>query len=133
MIRDEFKDADKKVIAKKTNKKMLQMGERAYYAKKLSTINELLKPVKTTTIFCTVCFVLLAVLYIVPFFLPEGDAGPYKLQWGGITILVVTALLIVWTVVWFAFYAPYLRKKAVFYKEEMLRMNREYVMKNTRR
>ena len=38
MIRDEFKNADKKVIDKKANKKMQEMGERAYYAKKLSAI-----------------------------------------------------------------------------------------------
>jgi len=36
MIRDEFKNVDKKTINQKANKKRQQMGERAYFAKKLS-------------------------------------------------------------------------------------------------
>ena len=43
MIRDEFKNADKKVINEKANKKRQQMGDRAYFAKKLSLYNDILK------------------------------------------------------------------------------------------
>ena len=62
MIRDEFKNVDKKVINKKANKKMQEMGERAYYAKKLSVYSEMLKPTKFSTIFCTVLFTIAAIV-----------------------------------------------------------------------
>ena len=127
MIRDEFKNVDTKVIAKKTNKKMQAIGERAYYAKKLSLINESLKPAKVSTIICTVCFILMAALCIAPCFILDD----YKMTIGGIVTSVLAGIFIIWSIVWFAFLAPYLRKRAVYYKEEISRMNREYVLKNS--
>ena len=65
MIRDEFKNADKKAIDKKANKKIQEIGERAFYAKKLSLYNDLLKPVKNSTIFCLICFTITGLREIV--------------------------------------------------------------------
>ena len=90
MIRDEFKNVDNKVIAKKTNKKMQAIGERAYYAKKLSLINESLKPAKVSTIICTVCFILMAALCIAPCFILDD----YKMTIGGIVTSVLAGIFI---------------------------------------
>lgn len=123
MIRDEFKNADKKVIDKKANKKMQQMGERAFYAKKLSLYNDLIKPVKTSTIFCSVCFAIPTVLYLLELIITK------KLSTNALIMFIITACMIAWCVVWFAFLAPRIRKKIAFYKSELARLNREYVMK----
>lgn len=127
MIRDEFKNADKKTIQKKANKKMLEMGEREYYAKRMSKINELFGPVKFSTLFCLVCFLLLSALYILNILIVKG----YKIEWHCYAVLAFTALLVLWTICWFAVLVPYLKKKVEFYKSELSRLSREYVLKHT--
>ena len=126
MIRDEFKNADKKAIDKKANKKIQEIGERAFYAKKLSLYNDLLKPVKNSTIFCLICFSIPCILYILNFVLTK------KVDTMGIVIFCLTGAMIIWTIVWFAWLSPTLHKKAEFYKSEITRLNREYVMKRVR-
>ncbi len=129
MIRDEFKNADKKTINKKANKKIIEMGEREYYAKRMSKINDLFGPVKFSTIFCLVCFLLMAVVYILNILVVKD----YKIEWHCYVVLGLTAALVVWTVVWFVFLVPYLKKRAEFYKSELSRISREYVLKHSGR
>lgn len=123
MIRDEFKNADKKVIDKKANKKLQEMGERAYYAKKLSLYSEMLKPAKFSTLFCTVLFSIAAILYIVASIVTK------EVTTTAIVIFCIEGALIIWCFVWFLFLAPFIRKKTEFYKSEMIRLNTEYVLK----
>ena len=123
MIRDEFKNVDKKVINKKANKKMQEMGERAYYAKKLSVYSEMLKPTKFSTIFCTVLFTIAAILYII------GSVLTKEVTTTAIIIFCIEGAFIIWCFVWFLFLAPFIRKKIEFYKSEMIRLNTEYVLK----
>ena len=129
MIRDEFKNADKKVIDKKANKKIKEMGERAYYAKKLSFYNEILKPVRFSTIFSLISFCLLSALFLYAIIVTK----PETIEPWSIVLFIVTGLTIVWSVVWFAFLVPMIKRKIAYYKSEMMRLNREYVMKNSKR
>ncbi len=127
MIRDEFKNADKKAIKQKADAGKISGNEREVYAKRMSKINDLFGPVKFSTIFCLVCFLLMSAFFILSMILVKD----YKIEWFGIVVLVVAGLLVVWTVVWFAFLCPHLKKKAAFYKSELERISREYVLKRT--
>lgn len=127
MIRDEFKNADKKEIAKKVKVAKINGSEREYCAKKMSRINELFGPIKFTTIFCLVCFLIMSALYI----LTICVSSEFKINWLCITVFAITGALTIWTVVWFAFLAPGLRKRAAFYKSELERLSREYVLNYT--
>lgn len=129
MIRDEFKNADKKVIDKKANKKIQELGERQYYAKKLSFYSDLLKPVKFSTVFSLVSFCLLSALFLFALIV-EGFENIRTLE---IILFSVTFAVIVWTLVWFLILVPRIKKKTAFYKSEMMRLNREYIMKNIKR
>lgn len=127
MIRDEFKNADKEQLKKKSNEKMQKMGERAYYAKKLSFYSEIVKPVNVATIFCTVCFLIMAGLHILNAVLSNDWSAK------AIIITAVGGIMLIWCIVWFAFLKHLCVKKAVYYKEELGRLSREYVMKSTGR
>lgn len=127
MIRDEFKNADKKEIEKKAKVAKIKGSEREYYAKKMSRINELFAPVKFSTIFCLICFLLMSALYILTICVSKE----YKIDWLCITVFSLAGVLTIWTVVWFAFLAPTLRKRAAFYKSELERLSREYVLNYT--
>ena len=127
MIRDEFKNADKSVINKKANKKMQEMGERAYYAKKLSLYNEILKPIKGSSIFCSVCFFIVAALYILDVIVQKKASTP------AIIIFCVSGALLIWDIIWFAYLAPKIRGKVELYKSELARLNREYINKTVKR
>ena len=130
MIRDEFKNVDKKVIDKKANKKIKEIGERAYYARKLSFYNDIIKPARFSTLFSLISFSLLSALFIFGLLVPGSEM---KIEAWTIVLFVVTGLLIIWTIVWFAILVPMIKRKSAYYKSEMMRLNREYVMKNTRR
>jgi uncharacterized protein YqhQ len=126
MIRDEFKNADKKVINEKANKKRQQMGDRAYFAKKLSLYNEILKPISFSTIFCTVCFFLMGALFFAEAVITkEFDAR-------AIIFTVLAVLFIIWCCVWFLVVSKKIKQKAQYYKDEMARQSREYVLKYKR-
>lgn len=125
MIRDEFKNADKKTIEQKAKVAKSVGNEREYYAKKMSKINSLFAPVKFSTIFCLVCFLLMSALYI----LTIAVSKEYKIDWVCITVFSLTAALVIWTVVWFAVLVPHLKKRAAFCKSELERISREYVLK----
>lgn len=129
MIRDEFKNVDKKTLDKKEKAAKSNVNEREYYAKKMSQINDLFTPVKFTTIFCLVCFLFLATLYVVGMILDKD----FKVQWHCVLVLTLASALTVWTIVWFAFLVPHLKRKAAFYKSELERLSREYVLKRTGR
>ena len=126
MIRDEFKNADKEVLKKKSNVKMQEMGERAYYAKKLSLYNELIRPVSISTIFCTVCFAIMAILYIVAAVLEK------KVSTAMIIISSIEGLLLIWCFVWFVFLKSFVKNKSEYYKEQLTRLNKEYVKRYTK-
>ncbi len=127
MIRDEFKNVDKKVINQKANKKRQQMGERAYYAKKLSVYNEMLKPIKFSTVFCTICFVLIGAIYFANALLTK--------QFDATTIIftVLAVLFIVWFFLWFFVVSKKIRAKIEYFKSELANQSREYVLKHTGR
>lgn len=129
MIRDEFKNVDKKTLDKKAKAAKSNVNEREYYAKKMSQINDLFAPVKFTTIFCLVCFLILAALYVVCMILDKN----FKVEWRCVLVLTLASALTVWAIVWFAFLAPHLKKKAAFYKSELERLSREYVLKRAGR
>ena len=126
MIRDEFKNADKEVLKKKSNVKMQEMGERAYYAKKLSLYNELIRPVSISTIFCTACFAIMAILYIVAAVLEK------KVSTAMIIISSIEGLLLIWCFVWFVFLKSFVKNKSEYYKEQLTRLNKEYVKRYTK-
>lgn len=125
MIRDEFKNVDKKTIKSKVKETKIKGNEREYYAKKMTTINELFRPVKVSTILTLVCFALPSIMYL----LCVLFVSDYKVEWHCIAVLAFEGAMIVWTVVWFAFLAPYLRRRVAFYKVELERISREYVLK----
>lgn len=125
MIRDEFKNADKKTIKSKVKETKISGNEREYYAKKMTTINDLFRPVKVSTLVTLICFALPSIMYL----LCVLFVADYKVEWHCIAVLAFEAVMIVWTVVWFAFLAPHLRRRAAFYKAELERISREYVLK----
>ncbi len=129
MIRDEFKNVDKKTIEKKANKKLMQMGERAYYTSRVSKYAEIFKPVRFSTIFSLISFAIIAFIYILPILVGSTDYIVPTLGW---VMVGVTGALIIWTIVWFAFLAPSLKRKVEFWKEELSRINSEYVSKYRR-
>lgn len=129
MIRDEFKNVDKKTLDKKAKAAKSNVNEREYYAKKMSQINDLFTPVKFTTIFCLVCFLILAALYVACMIIDKD----FKVQWHCVLVLTLASALTVWAIVWFAFLVPHLKRKAAFYKSELERLSREYVLKRTGR
>lgn len=126
MIRDEFKNADIKEIKKKANPKILKMGERAYYIKKMNDINNCFVPVKFSTILTTVSFGFLALLYIITLIFGDG----YQLSVWNWAVVIVSGILIIWTFVWFVFLVPYLKNRAEWYKEQLHNLNRNYILKN---
>ena len=127
MIRDEFKNVDKKVINQKANKKRQQMGERAYYAKKLSVYNEMLKPIRFSTIFCTICFVLIGAVYFANALLTK------KFDATTIVFMVIAVLFIVWFFLWFFVVSKKIRAKIEYFKGELANQSKEYVLKHTGR
>lgn len=125
MIRDEFKNVDKKAIRKKVKENKILGNEREYYAKKMTKINELFTPVKACTLITLISFSLPTAMYLLCLiFVPD-----YAVEWHCVAVLAFEAAMIVWTVVWFVFLAPYLKKRAAFYKKELERISREYVLK----
>ena len=126
MIRDEFKNADKKVINEKANKKRQQMGDRAYFAKKLSLYSEILKPIRFSTIFCTVCFVLIGATSFLNAILTKKFDTP------AIIFSIIALLFIIWCFVWFLVVSKKIKQKAQYYKDELARQSREYVLKHKR-
>ncbi len=127
MIRDEFKNVDKKVINQKANKKRQQMGERAYYAKKLSVYNEMIKPIRFSTIFCTICFVLIGAIYFAnALLIKEFDAK-------AIIFTVLAVLFIIWFFLWFFVVSKKIKAKIEYFKSELANQSREYVLKHTGR
>ena len=129
MIRDEFKNADKKTINKKANKKMISMGERAYYTKMMGKYGEISKPINFSTIFTLVSFLIIAIIYLLPVFLGAKDYTIPPLGW---VVIVVAGLLVIWALVWFIYLKSYLAGRIEFYKSELERLNREYVLKHRR-
>ena len=126
MIRDEFKNIDKKVINEKANKKRQQMGDRAYFAKKLSLYNEIIKPISFSTIFCTACFALVGVTFFLSAILTK------KFDAQVIIFSIIALLFIIWCFVWFLVVKKRIKKKAQYYKDELARQSREYVLKHKR-
>ena len=126
MIRDEFKNADKKTIEKKANKKLVQMGERAYYTTRIAKYADIFKPIRFSTIFTMVCFVVMAVIYLLPVMIGSTDYTVPTLGW---VVVGVSGALIIWAIVWFCFLAPSLRRKVAFWKDELSRLNNEYLNK----
>lgn len=127
MIRDEFKNADKKTINKKANKKMIAMGERAYYTKMMGKYSEISKPINFSTIFSLICFGLLALIYILPALMGAKD---YTIPVMGWVVSGVAIATVIWALVWFIYLKPHLAKKLEFCKKELERLNREYVLKH---
>lgn len=123
MIRDEFKNDSKKQTEAKIKQKKLENGGREYYAKKISKLNELFSPVKFSTIFCTIGFSILGVIYALILILNPAT----KMDWSGWVSLIGAALSIIWCVVWFAILAPHLRRRVAYYKEELAKINAQYV------
>lgn len=126
MIRDEFKNADKKTIAKKANKKLTEMGERAYYTTKIAKYADIFKPTRISTLFAVISFTLIALVYALPLMVGEAD---YSIPTFGWIVIALAGIFIVWAIVWFAFLAPMLRKKVDFWKEEIEKLNKDYVSK----
>ena len=127
MIRDEFKNVDKKTINQKANKKRQQMGERAYFAKKLSVYNEMLKPIRFSTIFCTVCFVLIGAIYFANAMLTK------KFDVTTIVFIALAVLFIAWCFIWFLVVSKRIRAKIDYFKSELANQSKEYVLKTTGR
>lgn len=124
MIRDEFKNDSLKQTEKKIKQKKIEKGgEREYIAKRISKLNDMLAPIRFSTIFCTVCFSILGIIYLATLiFVPDVNIG-----WAGWLCISVFGVLLIWTVVWFAFLAPYIRKRIAYYRGELARFNAEYV------
>ncbi len=123
MIRDEFKNDTKKQTEQKIKSKKVETRDRAFYAKKISTLGNLFTPVKFSTICCLISFILAGGLYVLTYVLvPETDIGVF----GWICVGLAVAAII-WTVVWFAFLAPALRRKIVEYKKKLAEFNAAYV------
>lgn len=124
MIRDEFKNDSLKQTEKKIKQKKIEKGgEREYIAKRISKLNDMLAPIRFSTIFCTACFSILGIIYLAALiFVPDANIG-----WAGWLCISVFGVLLIWTVVWFAFLAPYIRKRIAYYRGELARLNAEYV------
>ena len=126
MIRDEFKNVDKKIIEKKANKKLVQMGERAYYTTQIAKYAEIFRPVRFSTIFTMICFSLMAIIYLLPLIVGSTDYSVPTLGW---VVVGVSTALIIWAIVWFCILAPSLKRKVAFWKDELTRINNEYLNK----
>ncbi len=130
MIRDEFKNDTKEQTKQKLKKeKQKKVESRDYYAKKIAKINDLFAPVKFSTIFCLVCFLLGGGIYILTLIVaPESSIG-----WFGWACIVLMGLLIIWTIVWFAILVPHLKNKLAEYKQTLADYNAQYIQRYTRR
>lgn len=123
MIRDEFKNDTKQQTEQKIKSKKEAVKDRAFYAKKISKLNELFAPIKFSTICCLVCFLLAGASYVLTLiFAPETSVG--VLGW---IVIGIACALIVWSIAWFAFIAPHLRRKIVEYKQRLAEISAAYV------
>lgn len=123
MIRDEFKNDTKQQTEQKIKNKKQAVQDRAYYAKKISKINDLFGPVKFSTLCCLVCFLVAGAVYLFTLILaPETDIGVM-----GRVIICTAGALVVWTVAWFAFIVPHLKRKIAEYKQKLAEISAAYV------
>lgn len=130
MIRDEFKNDTKQQTEQKIKQEKQKKTEsRDFYAKKIAKINDSFAPIKFSTIFCLICFLLGGGVYILALVVsPETSIG-----WFGWVCIVAMGLLIIWTIVWFAFLAPYLRRKVADYRQKLADYNAQYMQRYTKR
>lgn len=123
MIRDEFKNDTKQQTEQKIKNKKQSVQDRAYYAKKISKLNDLFGPVKFSTICCLVCFLLAGAAYLLTLiFVPETDIGVM-----GRVVIIGAGAFVVWAVAWFAFIVTHLKRKIAEYKQKLTEISAAYV------
>ena len=120
MIRDGFKD-EKKVTSRESRKKRAE-GERAYLAKQIPKINELVKGINFSTVITLIMVGIAYVLVILFYFLTKDSETPYEL-WKLIVWSAVMVVLVIWTLVWFFAVKPSQLKRAERYKKELEKIN----------
>ena len=122
MIRDQFQDV-KKVTAKEARKKA-SMGERTYYAKTISRLQDANKSVGISMIITTV---IMAIAYalVLALFIFTRDAKPEDQYdtWRFVVWTVLFAVCLIFTLVWYLAIKPANAKKIERYRHELERLN----------
>ena len=126
MIRDQFKDV-KKVTAKEERKKAT-MGERNYFAKRVSKLQDLNKSLGVSMIITTsilaIAFVMVLLLYIAT----RGTEDPYE-TWRFVIWTVCFGGCLIFTLVWYIFLKPRNKKEIDRCRHELERISAKALIK----
>lgn len=120
MIRDQFKDV-KKVTTKEARKKAT-MGEKNYYAKQISKLQDLNKSLGVSMIITTVFLSLAFAFVLLLFIASRGTKEEFEL-WRFIAWTIAFGVSLIFTLVWYIFIKPANLKKIETYRHELERIN----------
>ncbi len=126
MIRDQFKDV-KKVTAKEERKKAT-MGERNYFAKRVSRLQDLNKSLGVSMVITTsilaIAFAMVLLLYVVT----RGTEAPYE-TWRFVIWTVCFGACLIFTLVWYIFIKPRNKKEIDRCRHELERISAKALIK----
>lgn len=126
MIRDQFKDV-KKVTTKEARKKA-SMGERAYYSKRISRLQDLKRSVGLSMVITTVIMAIAYVLVLLIFLVMKDTEKPYEV-WKFVIWSVVFGSCFGFTLVWYIFLKPRVIKNIDICRHELERLNAKTLSK----
>ncbi len=120
MIRDQFKDV-KKVTTKEARKKA-SMGERAYYSKRISRLQDLNRSMGVSLVITSVVIAIAYAIVFLIYILSIGTEKPYEL-WKFIVWTCSFAVCVGFTVVWYAAIKPWSLRQIEICRHELERLN----------
>ena len=129
MIRDQFQDV-KKVTSKEARKKT-SMGERNYYAKRITTLQEINKSVGVSMVVTTVIMAIAYAFILLIFIFSQDTESAYEL-WKFLIWTAVFAIFLIATIVFYVFIKPSNKRKITHYKHELERLSLQALSKVAR-
>ncbi len=126
MIRDQFKDV-KKVTTKEARKKA-SMGERAYYSKRISRLQDLKRSVGLSMVITTVIMAIAYALVLLIFLVMKDTEKPYEV-WKFVIWSVVFGSCLGFTLVWYIILKPRVIKNIDICRHELERINAKTLSK----
>ncbi|MBQ7374289.1 MAG: hypothetical protein IJW64_07015 [Clostridia bacterium] len=126
MIRDQFQDV-KKATSKETRKKAT-MGERNYYAKQISKLQDMNKSLGVSMIITSIIMGIAYVFIALVFWVTMGTEEAYEL-WRFLVWTVVFAICLGFTIVFYVVIKPSNKKKIERYRHELERISAQALSK----
>ena len=115
MIRDQFKDVKK--VTTKENRKKLSMGEKNYYAKQISKLQDLSKSLGVSMVITTTMLGIAFVMVLLLFIVTRGEEKAYE-TWKFVLWTCAFSVCLIFTLVWYIFIKPANLKKIEEYRHE---------------